>query len=211
MKCRVFIRIIVFLLIVICISAGISTNECTETVIDPPVITEPELVVETPVMETPFVQVTPEPTTEPTPEPTPEILPNNIEEKYEEEIIYLSKTVWGEARGCSKTEQAAVVWCILNRVDSQLRYMPDTIIGVITQKSQFAGYKASHPVTEDIKSLVIDVLTRWEREKSGETDVGRVLPVDYLYFTGDGKTNTFRTEHRSGEVWHWTSISPYED
>ena len=131
----------------------------------------------------------------------PETVLPDIELKYEEEIVYLSKTVWGEARGCSKTEQAAVMWCILNRVDSPLKYMPDTIIGVITQKNQFAGYNESFPVTDEIKALVIDVLTLWELEKSGET-VDRVLPKEYLYFTGDGTKNTFYTEHNSGEVWN---------
>ncbi len=30
----------------------------------------------------------------------------------------IAKTIWGEARGTSMTEKAAVAWCILNRVDS---------------------------------------------------------------------------------------------
>ena len=141
----------------------------------------------------------------------PESVPPTVEVKYNEEIVYLSKTVWGEARGCSKTEQAAVVWCVLNRVDSALPYMPDAIVDVITQEGQFVGYRESNPVTEDIKSLVIDVLTRWENEKSGENDVGRVLPSNYLYFTGDGKTNTFRTEYIRGEMWNWTLHSPYQE
>ena len=34
-----------------------------------------------------------------------------------EEIDYIAKTVWGEARGLSKTHQAGVVWTILNRCD----------------------------------------------------------------------------------------------
>lgn len=195
-----YIIMIVDLLIVICLVVGISMSKRNEptTVIGPPVVTEQEVVVETSV-----VQVASTPKTE--------IVPHNIEEKYEEEIIYLAKTVWGEARGCSKLEQAAVIWCILNRVDSELRYMPDTIIGVITQKSQFVGYGAGNPVTDDIKSLVIDVLTRWEREKCGEKNVGRVLPSNYLYFTGDSKTNIFRTGYLSGEVWNWTLESPYKE
>ena len=194
-RLKMFVIISFVLLVIVIFISGCSNNSA-EIVTDPPIIIEQEIVTETPI-----VPVTPE----------PEIVPHNIEVKYEEDILYIAKTVWGEARGCSKTEQAAVVWCILNRVDSELRYMPDTIIGVITQKSQFVGYKASYPVTDEIKSLVIDVLTRWEREKSGEKNVGRVLPLNYLYFTGDGKTNTFRTGHRSGEVWHWTLSSPYED
>lgn len=166
-------------------------EEVPQSEIEPP---EQESTVEPPDIEEPTV---------------PEIIIPDIELKYAEEIIYLSKTVWGEARGCSKTEQAAVVWCILNRVDRTLRDTPDTIIDVITQKNQFVGYHENSPVTDDIRTLVIDVLTRWEREKAGETSVGRVLPPDYLYFVGDGTKNIFRNEYRGGEIWDWTLESPY--
>ena len=135
----------------------------------------------------------------------------NIEEKYEKEIIYISKTVWGEARGCSKVEQAAIVWCILNRVDSSIRYMPDDIIGVVTQKNQFLGYSKSFPVTKEIRELVIDVLSRWEREKAGEKNVGRILPPEYMWFYGDGWHNHFRDSYRGGNRWDWSLDNPYED
>lgn len=134
----------------------------------------------------------------------------NIEEKYEKEIIYISKTVWGEARGCSKVEQAAIVWCILNRVDSSIRYMPDDIIGVVTQKNQFLGYSKSFPVTKEIRELVIDVLSRWEREKAGEENVGRILPPEYMWFYGDGWHNHFRDSYRGGNRWDWSLDNPYE-
>ena len=41
----------------------------------------------------------------------------------------LARTVWGEARGCSTTEQAAVAWCVLNRVDSP--EFPDDVLSVV--------------------------------------------------------------------------------
>ena len=72
----------------------------------------------------------------------------------EEDITYLAKTVYGEARGLSKTEQSAVVWTILNRVDSN-KFNQNTIIGVVTAPNQFAGYKSSHPVNPDIRELVV--------------------------------------------------------
>ena len=134
----------------------------------------------------------------------------NIEEKYKDEIPYIARTVWGEARGCSKTEQAAVVWCILNRVDSSIRYMPDNIIDVITQKHQFLGYVETFPVTEEIRELVIDVLTRWEMEKAGVENVGRVLPPEYMWFHGDGRHNHFRDSYSDGNRWDWSLDSPYE-
>lgn len=124
----------------------------------------------------------------------------------EEEIIILAKTVWGEARGCSKTEQAAVIWCILNRVDSEIPYFPDTIKGVVCQKYQFHGYRESNPVTDELYELARDVLTRWKTE--GQP--GRVLPEEYLYFHGDGKRNHFRINYKhDGCYWDWRLESPY--
>lgn len=47
----------------------------------------------------------------------------------DEELVVLAKMLWGEARGVkSVTEQAACVWCALNRVD--MGYGP--IITVVT-------------------------------------------------------------------------------
>ena len=135
---------------------------------------------------------------------------SNIEKKYKDEIPYIARTVWGEARGCSETEQAAVIWCILNRVDSSIRYMPDNIIDAATQKHQFLGYVKTFPVTEEIRELVIDVLTRWEMEKAGVENVGRVLPPEYMWFHGDGRHNRFRDSYRGGNRWDWSLDSPYE-
>lgn len=123
----------------------------------------------------------------------------------EEEERALAKVVWGEARGCSKTEQAAVVWCVLNRVDSEL--FPDSVLDVLEQPHQFDGYKPSHPVDVDILEVVQDVLDRYDTV--GEE--GRVIPYDYLFFEGDGKSNHFRKEWRSGEEWDWSLPSPYID
>lgn len=125
---------------------------------------------------------------------------------YEVELI--SKTVYGEARGAETREKAAVVWCILNRVDNDKK--PDTIEGVVTQPYQFYGYKSYHPVDHEIKELVIDVLDRWVAEKNGEQDVGRVLPAEYLYFMGDGEYNHFTKEYGSKKYWDWSLPNPYE-
>lgn len=40
--------------------------------------------------------------------------------------------------------------------------------------------------------------------------VGRVLPKEYLYFSGDGIRNTFRTQYKGGTRWNWSLPSPYE-
>lgn len=128
---------------------------------------------------------------------------------YSEEAVYLAKTIWGEGRGLSDTEKAAIVWCILNRVDD--KRFPDNIIDVITAKSQFHGYKEHFPVEDELYDLAIDILGRWELEKAGHENVGRVLPQNYLYFHGDGKHNYFKTDYRSKEYWDWSLESPYEN
>lgn len=124
---------------------------------------------------------------------------------YDEPAIYLAKTVYGEARGCSATEQAAVVWCILNRVDAY----GSNIVSVVTAPDQFHGYSAGNPVTDNIYWLVNDVLQRWQNEKAGVSDVGRVLPKEYLYFYGDGVRNHYSTAYRGGNTWDWRLASPY--
>ena len=124
----------------------------------------------------------------------------------EADVEMLAKLVWGEARGCTTTEQAAVIWTVLNRVDSEDPIFPDTIEEVVTQPFQFIGYDSSYPVEQDKVALARDVLTRWLG--GGE---GRVLPEEYVFFHGDGVQNHFRIEFKhNGLYWDWSLESPYE-
>ena len=125
-----------------------------------------------------------------------------------EEIDHIAKTVWGEARGLSKTHQAGGVWAILNRCDDGR--FGKGIIGVVTAPSQFAGYRSGNPVDQEIRDLVVDVLDRYSQEKSGIDNVGRVLPKEYLYFRGNGRVNLFSKKWNSNDVWNWSLESPYE-
>ena len=124
-----------------------------------------------------------------------------------EEIDHIAKTVWGEARGLSKTHQAGVVWSILNRCDDGR--FGKGVINVITAPSQFAGYRSDNPIDPEIRDLVVDVLDRYSQEKSGIDNVGRVLPKEYLYFRGNGKVNLFSKKWNSNDVWNWSLESPY--
>ena len=126
--------------------------------------------------------------------------------EYDTEATYIARTLYGEARGCSTTEQAAVAWCILNRADN----CDMDIIDVITAPGQFTGYRASNPVWPELYDLAQDVLARWRREHNGETDVGRVLPREYMWFSGNGVANIFRDMYRGGSVWDWSWESPYD-
>ena len=146
-------------------------------------------------MQTPAPTPTPVPTPTPTPTPTPEPTPGAEQEPdYSVEAEYIAKTLWGEARGCPVDEQEQIVWCILNRVDSDNPYFPDDIISVITQPYQFHGYSSGNPIWPELYELSLDVLSRWEAEKRGE-ESNRNLDPEYLYFGGDGKHNYFRTHY----------------
>ena len=126
------------------------------------------------------------------------------------EVEALAKMLYGEARGVtSDTEKAACVWCVLNRVDDSR--FPDTVLEVVAAPYQFAGYSADYPVLPELERIAADVLTRYHEEKSGGENVGRVLPADYCFFTGDGEHNYFTIGWKDTETWGWTLSSPYDD
>lgn len=123
------------------------------------------------------------------------------------EVEMLAKMVYGEARGCSRLHQSAVIWCVLNRVDAGGGSIED----VITAPNQFVGYNSNTPVTDDIKALVEDVLIRWQMEKKCCGDVGRTLPPEYRWFYGDGKVNYFRDAYKGDyNTWDWSLENPYD-
>ena len=125
----------------------------------------------------------------------------------EEELTILAKIVYREARGIpDKAHQAAVIWCILNRVDDG--YWGDTIAEVATYPHAFA-WVPNTPVEQAFLLLAADVCERWNLEKARASEVGRVLPKEYLYFTGYGGLNHFTTEWKGTETWDWSLESPY--
>lgn len=130
----------------------------------------------------------------------------------EADVEYIAKTLYGECVGVkSDTEKAAVVWCILNRVDYKGYACGTSVEYVITFPNQFLGYSPDNPVLDSLKNLAIDVMCRWNAEKEGEADVGRVLPAEYIYFVGNGKTNYFSKEYLSTDYWDFSLESPYEN
>lgn len=129
----------------------------------------------------------------------------------DEDVEAIAKLLYAECRGVkSRTEQACVAWVVLNRVDNG--FAGETIQGIITYPGQFHPISnVTDPVPEDLYTLAGDVLSRWNSEKNGIENVGRVLPKEYTYFTGDGKHNYFRNAYRGGTVWDFTLESPYEN
>ena len=128
----------------------------------------------------------------------------------EDDLVLLAQTVYAEADICRTTaEKAAVVWCVLNRLDAG-RY-GDSIREVVTAPHQFA-WTEDRPVVPEYIELAEDVLRRWSAERAGQEDVGRVLPAEYLFFEGDGWKNYFDTSFpvdMGGNVWGWTLPDPY--
>lgn len=155
--------------------------------------------------------VTSDPIAEPILE-TVEVVPQYDISINEAEAIALAKMAWGEARGCSDTEIAATMWCVLNRVDSRGYAMGGDVLHVVTFPYQFLGYRAHNPVDERIYDIAVDVLTRWQMEKQGAPaeEVGRVLPQEYMWFYGDGKANHFKDAYKDANIWDWSLPSPYE-
>lgn len=125
----------------------------------------------------------------------------------------IAKIMYGEARGIkSKTEIACIGWCILNRVDAG---MGKNIQSVALAANQFY-YKAGAPTVSDhgydLVALATDVLDRWSREKAGQTNVGRVLPKNYMWYAGDGSHNWFYPSWpcKRAQRWNFKSVSsPY--
>lgn len=124
-----------------------------------------------------------------------------------EQVEMMAKVVYREAGAVdSDMHKAAVVWCMLNHLDNG--FHGDTIEEVITYPNALA-YDPQAPVDEDIVYLVRDVISRYNLEREGVNEVGRVLPKDYLYFTGDGQYNHFTNTWPTGEKWDWSLPNPY--
>lgn len=101
--------------------------------------------------------------------------------------------------------RAAVIWCILNRVDAGYGDFEE----VATAPNQFAYYQNTR-IVKEFYELAEDVLDRWSQEKAGIKDVGRVLPQDYLWFRGNGKVNVFRNKYKGNyKIWDWSLPDPY--
>lgn len=134
--------------------------------------------------------------------------PGYVPYYHEQTAVAMAKLMWAEGRGIpSDTEKAAIIWCVINRVEREGCWSDD-IMAVIQQPNQFA-YSSRYPLDPGLYELAKDVLIRWDMERCGYEDVGRVLPAEYCYFSGDGWRNIFRTSYRGGTRWDWSLASPY--
>ena len=100
------------------------------------------------------------------------------------DVAYVSRTIWGETRGCPYEEQWAQGCCIVNRVDDPR--WGDTIEAVVLQPQQFQGYSINNP-EEPFHDMAREILIAWH---NGDTGV----PTDMCFCSGDGKHQRFRTD-----------------
>lgn len=181
------------------------STEPTETTTVEPTI-KPSLPVETNVIGTQPIGTEPTEPAEPIESEEP---PQLIAYYTEKDVIALAKVLYNECRGVpSDIEKACVGWTACNRVDAGFG---DTIYEVLTAPNQFAYNKRS-PVTEELYYLALDILERWNSEKNGFEDVGRVLPSNYLWFHGDGEHNYFRDKFDGDfNIWDYSLSNPYDN
>jgi hypothetical protein len=153
------------------------------------------------------------------------------DESNEKIPLMLAKTTTAEigalddahAFSTARAEQAAVVWCVLNRVSYDYprlftngtpAEMSEAIWRTTKSPNQFA-YSYYTVAYDGHEALAEDVIIRWVLEGYGLLeDVGRTLPVNYRFFhaLGDGWHNRFRTTFDGGsncEYWYWTLPDPY--
>lgn len=147
------------------------------------------------------------------PEPEPVTCPITAEEitmlaqtiGKEAQVVYWNGTKYGVTY---QARQAAVAWVALNRYDAAGG--TKTLADILTAPYQFV-WEENAPVTDQMMALAQDVVARWRQEQQGESDVGRTIPADYLYFDGDGRENYFRKNYKdTGEYWDWSLPDPYQ-
>ena len=98
----------------------------------------------------------------------------NISE-IEREAEYISKVVYGMGKNHSVNDQMAIVWCILNRVES--KDYPSTIAEVCQQPHQWIGYSDDNPVLTEIYDMVLPILKNWHN------NAHRPMDKSYIYLS----------------------------
>lgn len=126
------------------------------------------------------------------PQPIPEETPQPTGREDAEE---LARVVYGTALYCSADAQRAVMWCVINRVESGI--YPASVVEVCRQPSQWIGYSGDNPVVERLYDMAVEVLESWE---SGGH---RPIPEGCLWFDLDGTGGiVLRTKFEGGgNVW----------
>lgn len=100
-------------------------------------------------------------------------------DEIEREAEYIAKVIYGTARNHAPSDQRAVVWCILNRVEHHSH--PDTVAEVCQQPKQWMGYSDDNPVLTELYDLALAELKIWHG------DGHRPLSNEYIYLSWSSK------------------------
>lgn len=100
---------------------------------------------------------------------------------------------WGEYSGSDYAQRTVPIWCACNRADAW-----GLTLDEVMHSDAFHGLLTEREVPAEWYDLARETLARWELEKLGYIDVGRTLPSEYLYFSGNGVVNVYRTEYIGG-------------
>lgn len=111
------------------------------------------------------------------------------------DVALVSRTIWGETRGCPEKEQLGTGWCIVLRKNSP--DFPDTIEGVVLQPNQWQGYSPNNP-EEPFHEMAREILIADHNGEAGP------LPEGFFWCSGDGKHQTYRNSWiRTEETRYW--------
>lgn len=107
----------------------------------------------------------------------------------------VARVLYGTALHHSEDAQRAVVWCIINRVESSL--YPNTIEEVCSQPSQWMGYSEENPVIANLYDIADEVISGWQ---SGGY---RAVSPDYLFLTWTRDEIVLKTTFIDGANTHY--------
>lgn len=126
--------------------------------------------------------------------PSQEDVLNTAMEAIPDELVAEAALLaWGEYSGSDYAQRTAPIWCACNRADAWGMALDE-----VMHSDAFHGLLTEREVPEEWYDLARETLARWELEKMGYIDVGRTLPSEYLYFSGNGVVNVYRTEYIGG-------------
>ena len=115
-----------------------------------------------------------------------EAIPNEL-------VAEAALLAWGEYSGSDYAQRTAPIWCACNRADAWGLTLEE-----VMHSDAFHGLLTEREAPAEWYDLARETLARWELEKMGYIDVGRTLPSEYLYFSGNGVVNVYRTEYIGG-------------
>lgn len=128
-----------------------------------------------------------------TPKSQQDVLNTTMAAIPDEPVAEAALLAWGEYSGSDYAQRTAPIWCACNRADAWGMTLED-----VMHSDAFHGLLTEREVPAEWYDLARETLARWELEKMGYIDVGRTLPSEYLYFSGNGAVNVYRTEYIGG-------------